>query len=169
MNIQKRVKGILSKVGAYKYAALVLLLGIGLMLIPQGEKTPEEPAMITTKTDTSDLEQRLEAALSQMQGVGTAKVLLTLESGMTYQYQTDEQIHRRPDDLELDRQTVLTEDNSGREVPVTVKTTYPAYKGALVLCQGADSAAVRLNVVHAVSALTGLGSDKISVIKMKDN
>ena len=32
-----------------------------------------------------------------------------------------------------------------------------------------DSAVVRLRIVQAVSALTGLGSDKISVIKMKQS
>lgn len=39
--------------------------------------------------------------------------------------------------------------------------------GAVVVCDGADSAAVRLNVTNAVMAYTGLGSDKIWVMKMK--
>ena len=40
-------------------------------------------------------------------------------------------------------------------------------EGAVVLCSGADKGSVRLSVTNAVSAYTGLGSDKISVIKMK--
>ena len=40
-------------------------------------------------------------------------------------------------------------------------------EGAVVLCGGAEDSAVRLKVTNAVSAYTGLGSDKISVIKMK--
>lgn len=39
--------------------------------------------------------------------------------------------------------------------------------GAVVVCQGADQSSVRLDVTNAVAAYTGLGSDKISVIKMK--
>ena len=39
--------------------------------------------------------------------------------------------------------------------------------GAVVVCDGADSAAVRLYVTDAVTAYTGFGSDKISVMKMK--
>ena len=39
--------------------------------------------------------------------------------------------------------------------------------GCVVVCEGADSPAVRLEVTNAVAAYTGLGSDKISVIKMK--
>ena len=38
--------------------------------------------------------------------------------------------------------------------------------GCVVVCEGADSPAVRLEVTNAVAAYTGLGSDKISVIKM---
>lgn len=40
-------------------------------------------------------------------------------------------------------------------------------EGAVVLCAGAEESAVRLSVTNAVSAYTGLGSDKITVIKMK--
>lgn len=39
--------------------------------------------------------------------------------------------------------------------------------GAVIVCDGAESAAVRLKVVNAVSAYTGLGSDRIIVLKMK--
>ena len=39
--------------------------------------------------------------------------------------------------------------------------------GAVVVCQGADQPYVRLDVTNAVAAYTGLGSDQISVIKMK--
>lgn len=40
-------------------------------------------------------------------------------------------------------------------------------EGAVVVCQGCDSAKVRLDVTNAVMAYTGLGSDKITVMKMK--
>ena len=39
--------------------------------------------------------------------------------------------------------------------------------GAVVVCEGAEEARVKLCVTNAVSAYTGLSSDKISVIKMK--
>lgn len=39
--------------------------------------------------------------------------------------------------------------------------------GAVVVCEGAGSAEVRLCITRAVSAYTGLSSDKIAVIKMK--
>lgn len=39
--------------------------------------------------------------------------------------------------------------------------------GAVVVCDGAELATVRLDVTNAVMAYTGLGSDRISVMKMK--
>jgi len=39
--------------------------------------------------------------------------------------------------------------------------------GAVIVCQGAADPGVRLNVTNAVAAYTGLGSDKITVMKMK--
>ena len=41
------------------------------------------------------------------------------------------------------------------------------YLGVIVVCEGADSPAVRLAIVEAVSDVTGLGADRISVLKMK--
>lgn len=40
-------------------------------------------------------------------------------------------------------------------------------EGAVVLCRGADNSTVRLCVTNAVSVYTGLGSDKIRIIKLK--
>ena len=39
--------------------------------------------------------------------------------------------------------------------------------GAAVVCDGAPDAAVRLDIVRAVAAYTGLGADRISVLPMQ--
>lgn len=41
-------------------------------------------------------------------------------------------------------------------------------KGAVVVCDGAEKAGVRLDILHAVASYTGFGSDKITVLKMSD-
>jgi len=41
--------------------------------------------------------------------------------------------------------------------------------GVVVVAEGADRASVRLDLVSAVTSLTGLKADKITVIKMKSN
>ena len=41
--------------------------------------------------------------------------------------------------------------------------------GASVVCQGADSVAVRLDITEAVRCYTGLGADKIVIFKMNES
>ena len=63
-------------------------------------------------------------------------------------------------------QTVII--SSNREESGLIQQIHPPiYQGAIILCQGADSAAVRLSIVDAVANVTGLSTDKITVLKMK--
>lgn len=150
------------RLSKFKYPVLILLLGIGLMLLsPGGKKTPP-PTAQSQPAEQEVLQSQLEVLLSQVEGAGKVRVLLTMEAGTAYTYQTDEETTGTERRVE----TVLVSGENG-ETAVTRQTVYPTYKGALVVCQGADSAAVRLDLVKAVSSLTGLGSDKITVIKMK--
>ena len=42
-------------------------------------------------------------------------------------------------------------------------------KGAAVVCQGADSVSVRLNVTEAMRCYTGVGADRIVIFKMNES
>lgn len=136
----------------YKYALLILAVGIVLMLLPQKEEavedTPEPQTQVT-------LEERLEAILSRVDGAGEVKVLLTEAAGSETLYQTDE------------TDTVILTDSQRSEEGLVRRRDPPEYLGAIIVCKGADDARVKLAIVEAVSDVTGLGADKISVIKMK--
>ena len=145
----------------YKYPILVVLVGLGLMLLPgKTEPEPQEPA---ETVQSPDLEARLAAILAQIDGAGQVRVLLTEETGRENVYQTDIQTDtdRRSED------TVLVEDASRTENGLIRRTLEPTYRGAVILCQGADQPSVRLAIVEAVRCVTGLGADRISVLNMK--
>ena len=40
--------------------------------------------------------------------------------------------------------------------------------GAVVVCDGAENAAVRLDILRAIGSYTGFGSDRITVLKMSN-
>ena len=151
--------------GKYKYPILVALVGLGLMLLPS-EQAPTEPAEPPRAVECS-LEERLEALLGRIEGAGQVSVLLTEKEGSQTLYQTDSQTDadesgsRRTDD------TVLIEDENRTESGLVRQTLGPVYRGAVILCQGADDPTVKLAVVEAVRCVTGLGADQISVQKMK--
>ena len=68
------------------------------------------------------------------------------------------------DAQEREEQTVVISTGSGEET-VLITQKYPTFQGALVVCRGGDDPVVQLTLTRAVSALTGLGSDRITVCK----
>ena len=113
----------------------------------------------------------MEAILSEIEGAGRVRVMLQYAAGEKSIFQTDsEQEIRTSGDGKETRtavETVLSSRESGRDGPVVVQTVYPTYRGAVIVAEGADVGTVKLDLVNAVSSLTGLGADKITVIKMK--
>ena len=153
----------------YKYAALVVLIGAGLLLWPSGNGGTEKTMQRRTETvDIRDIQVEMEDILGTMSGVGQVKVMLTVDSDGERQLAQDTELSysgsaAAPEDYSRRSETVLT-DGEGDGTVVT-RTLYPTYRGALVVCQGGDRADVRLTVTEAVSALTGLSADRITVAK----
>lgn len=152
----------------YRLAALVLLLGIVLLMMPGKTKESSQLQPQTPPAQSQDpLQQQLEELLSRLEGAGKVKVLLSPRSGAQTYYQTDEDESRTADTAERRTQTVMVTSSDRSQSGLVVRVDPPAYLGAVVLCQGGDRPGIRLAVVEAVSAVTGLTSDKISVGKMK--
>ena len=78
-------------------------------------------------------------------------------------YQED--IDRSSDSVRED--TVLVSGDTRQEMGLVRQVIPPKYLGAVIVCQGGDRASVQLSVVEAVSAVTGLTTDRITVLKMK--
>lgn len=147
----------------YKYVLIVLLLGIGLMLIPDS-KQQETPTETAVSPEFPDQTAALTEILSQIQGAGKVKVLLTMASGERTVYQSDQ---TSDSSGRVNTETVLVTDGDRNQKGVVQKILAPEYRGAIVLCQGAGDSGVRLAIVEAVSDATGLSTDRISVLKMK--
>lgn len=138
----------------YRYVLLVLLAGIVLMMLPDGSAETAAPAAEPQPQET--LESGLERILSRIEGAGEVAVMLTEAGGEEVFYQTDGE----------GADTVVVTDASRNERGLVRTRNPPTYRGAIVVCKGADSAAVRLAVAEAVANVTGLGMDKIAVLKM---
>ena len=63
--------------------------------------------------------------------------------------------------------TIIISDSDRNETGLLRKVIYPKFSGAIVVCDGGDDANIKLLIVDAVSKMTGLGADKIAVLKMK--
>lgn len=144
---------------------LVLLLGLVLMLWPQKEKVA--PAAESQKEEAEDLEKKLETILALVEGAGETRVLLSLETGEQTVFQADETASTQADCQEKKTTTVTVTDASRQQQGLIRQVEAPTYRGAVVVCRGGDDPRVKLSVVEAVSGVTGLPSNQITVLKMK--
>lgn len=161
--VAKKV-AILEFLKKYKLAVMILLAGIILLMFPAVEKEKEEISPPVC-TETS-VQESLEEILGMISGAGRVSVLLTQSAGEETIYQIDEDISSENGGNSR-RQTVLVSGTGREETGLIRQVKAPTYLGAVIVCQGADNAAVRLAVVEAVKSATGLTADRISVLKMK--
>lgn len=138
----------------YRYILLIVLVGVALLCLPTGstEKPLSQPV-----PETVDVEEKLAKILSRIDGAGEVEVMLAEAVGEEIIYQTDNG----------GADTVIVTDESRNQQGLVRTRESPVYQGAIVVCRGADSAAVQLAIVEAVANVTGLGSDRITVLKMK--
>ena len=162
--VKKREK-IMHWFGKYRYVLLVILLGLCLMMIPSGDRKKSAETSLSTVPQESvqTLSQELEKILSHVQGAGKVQVMLTVAKGEEIIYQTDGNTAENGDRHD----TVVITDENRTQSGLVQQSIPPTYRGAIVVCQGADSPAVCLAIKEAVSKVTGLDISQISVLKMK--
>lgn len=148
----------------YGYVLLVVAVGMVLLLWPQGEEKKEDTVQETVQEDfdLEAFEEKLEKTISQIQGAGEAQVVLSLQSSSRQVLAQDREQGSQGD---ASTTTVTVGRGSGSQDVVPLQTVAPQFRGALVVCPGGDDPQVRLAVMEAVSAVTGLGSNHISVCK----
>lgn len=180
--------------------AILVLLGILLMVIAlpvkKTENARDETGLSDTGSDTmktsetekndgdgsytQEVENRLEALLSSMDGVGEVKVMVTLSSSMEqvvekdvpYSMDTTKETDSAGGSRDVvnskqEETTVYVTDQAGNKTPYISKTLEPAIEGVTVVAQGGGNAVVQKNITDVIQALFGVEAHKIKVVKMK--
>ncbi len=188
-----KTEGLLEKVKNIRRDQWIVLLLAGILLImlslPAGKtgKTDadlQEQAQAereSGKTDTADMEKRLEEILGQMAGAGDVRVMITVkDNGQRIVEKDEPSVSRSTQEqsgsgtanstVEQENQetTVYEKDGSGKETPYVARELAPQIEGVLVLAEGAGDANVKKEITEAVMALFGLDAHKIKVMKMNE-
>ena len=153
----------------YRYIALMLGVGVFLLLLPTGGSggPQAQSTADTTAREEFSLEEQLEQILCQIQGAGKVRVMLSVRTGAETLYQTDGDVSYSDSGSSEQTKSVTVTDGQRNETGLIRQVNPPSYLGAVVVCQGGDDPRVQLDIVNAVSRITGLGADRISVLKMK--
>ncbi len=174
----------LKKAGPEKW---IILVAVGILIvvlaIPTKEKPKEEslPVIQNEEVESSsyeaDLELKLAALLSKIDGVGAVNVMITLEESEEIVFQTDSSLEssvteetdsdggqRTVNSNSYSYSTVLSGDSSNGE-PYVIKQIYPKVAGVVVIAEGAGSAGIQTQISEAVQALFDIPVHKIKVLK----
>lgn len=150
--------------GKGKLLWLLLLAGLLLLILPGGgEEGEAEQEQGSWNYSLEETEARLAQTLSKIDGAGEVTVMLTVQDSPRKVLAEDRDQEERGERSE----TVVLSRGGSLQETVTVQEVLPRYQGALLVCPGGDDPEVRLKLTEATAALTGLGSDKISISKGK--
>lgn len=169
MELANKFKRMLPVVKKYRYFLLAVIIGLAFLLIPVSNDSDKIDQVTQSHSDVQEqsVEERLSEILCFLDGAGDVRVILSVAAGEEVVFQTDLN-HNSSDSSENIKHDTVTITSADRSTTGLVKQVIPEiFKGAVVICSGADDPVVRLSIVDAVSKLTGLGANQISVLKMK--
>ena len=176
---QTRLGMFFAKLDDKKKQDLLVLLGVcGIMLLALPEILPKgsdvEPALDVENLSAyeTQLEERLCALLSRMEGVGKCCVMLTLETGETAVYATTQRSSRMDStgqqssaQSSFENDYVIIDGSDGRQALVE-HTQQPQVRGVVILCEGGADISCVKKVTEAAQALLGIPSNRICVNKL---
>lgn len=174
---------------------LVVLLGLLFLVIAMptdGGKKTEEKAQEAVKeeaasgkstqstTERNEMEERLELMLSNIEGVGKVRVMITYKDSGTQVVEKDSSVNssstteedssggtRKVTEQERKDETVYSSTGGDGE-PFIAKELTPEIEGILVVAEGGNKTAVKQNISNAVLALFPVEAHKIVVVKMNN-
>lgn len=194
----KKFKNIFNKDSKRLGENLVILMIIGVIIIIAGGALFGGDKEKKVKTEDSDnekletlggieksdknisLELKVEEILSQINGAGEVKVLITYETGLEIVPFTnikrsddivDEQDSaggiRKANQNSYESSIVYEEEAGGIKKPIVVKEVYPKVKGVVIVADGGSDLTIRESLLKAVEVLLDVPVHKIQVCERK--
>ncbi|MGN0630483.1 MAG: hypothetical protein ACI4JN_04060 [Ruminococcus sp.] len=135
----------------------------------ESQKLSEITSDNTSETDqtvryTEILEERLEKMLSEIDGVGSCSVMITVSGGVSYSYAQNAEQQIGENVNEIKKQFVVLDKDSG-DSPLLESVRNPEIIGVIIACEGGEHNVVRECVISAAGAVLGIPSNRICVTK----
>ena len=140
-------KSLFSSENPRKIIVMVGLIGIAILFISSyvdfgSSSNNVKEGEFSVKTYSTEIEKDLQTVISQIEGAGETKVLLTMENSVEYVY--------------LDDSTTKT------------KEIEPLIRGVLVVCEGGDEPVVVSRITDAVTKALDISTAKVCITKLSE-
>ncbi len=165
---------------------LMILIGVLIVMFTNNLLKTSEPAsaqLIDTSSGSSQTisreDSQMEEILSQIQGVGKVKVMITYENTGKNIYAVDVNETLDLEEQKTGADRVVTKKNedkkttvvfnqiNGQRTPLYEDTMAANVRGVLVVAEGANDPSVRSQILNAVRVLTGVELHKIAICPYK--
>lgn len=184
LSIQNILNKILSKNNLSKSVFIIGLVGIFLICLPNftlGTTRKTEAHFDShsiSEQKRKKLEENLENIISEIQGAGKSKVLVTLENSAETVYATEErknkeasedkssgEITRKKESDDSEKKFITIKDSEGTEHALAVTEIEPKVKGVVIICPGGDDIVVKKRIVDATTTALNINSTRVCVTK----
>lgn len=166
MDIKNLVKKL--NLGHNAYLIVIILVGVLFMMIPSNDDNKNKQESNKNETLSINYEDDLEEILSQIRGVGDAKVMLTYSSTFEKNIAYEKNLNENE---KKDGDSVINETSSQNNVvlsngePFVIKEIYPKIQGVIVVTKGADDILVKQDIINAVTTALNIAPHKVCVVK----
>lgn len=152
-------------------AGVVAIIGIMLSenIFSSSQKKSEDKNTdsISRAEYEEETEKRLCEVLSEIDGIGSCKVMVTLDTSSESVYSSDSESSSKDENGAVssdEKSSHVIVDNDGEEA-LLEKEIQPKIRGVIVVCSGADNVYVQQAVTECIEAGLGVSSANISVVR----
>jgi stage III sporulation protein AG len=150
------------------------LCGVALVLVGNRDLITKEGEKVSANETESDallvyadeLERKIEALCSHVNGVDEVRAVVSLSGDFTYIYASDRESAEREGTIERQEQYVTVGSGSNAQ-PLLLTRLPPTIEGIGVVCRGGADASVRQEITALLHAAFSVGSNKIYVAEAK--
>ena len=156
-------------------AGLIAIAGIALsdsfFSTEKSEQKAEQSSNEALREYERNTEKRLEQILSQIDGIGSCSVMITLKSSEESVFSRNREFTAQSGEgshSTSEKNDYVIVDDAG-EAPVLEKENEPEIRGVIVVCEGASNPAVKEAVTESLKAALGVSVSNICVVKGGNN
>lgn len=168
-----KLKDFVKKLKSVRHIEIYLAVIVGLIVIicyflfvtkPENKKEENSTENYSNAQEYADyLENKLCNVLSNITGVGDVSAIITLDGGFTYEYAVDSETNTTNSGSSETSVTVDTTILVNGE-PIVVKVIYPEIKGVVIVADGSENFAIKMNIMEAVQTLLNVETNSITIL-----
>ena len=145
----------------------ILLIAVS-GLTPRRKQTTDSVAVTLAESQVEQaLEQRITTLLREVEGVGSCRVMVTLECGEQMVYAAHTVSAEEADGSASFNETYLMVETSAGPAGLLITRLQPLVKGVAVVCDGGGNDTVRQRVIQVVSTAFHISERRVCVVQQE--